>query len=214
MYNELERTLIKSISELDINRTKDILNKMKLSYSSQSGIHSLQRIKDLLTMINSNLARTAINSKVPLMISYTLSARLGQDIVKVSNMSEYSNLIVKLFEEYFELISQYTEKKYSLLINQAINIIDDNSQNPISLIDISNQLHISSEHLSRKFKAETKITITEYIHKTKIDTAITLMEQNQLTLLEISQNLGYVNYSHFHKWFKKLTGVSPKNYQS
>lgn len=214
LHHDEERQLVKSIAEGNVKETMRILEKMKLNNTSQSDAHSIKRLKDLLTMANSNLARAAIKNKVPLMISYTLSAKFGREIERVSNLSEYNRLSTQLFKAYVELIGQYSSTKYSYIINEAISIIDRLSQESITLMDIAKELHVSSAHLSRKFKAETKMTITEYIHKAKIDTAIELMKLSRYSLFEISQSIGYINYSHFNKWFKKFTGVSPKFYQA
>ena len=92
-------------------------------------------------------------------------------------------------------------------------MINNYSKEYITLKDIANELHVSPAHLSRKFKTEMNMTITEYIHKIRIDSAIQLIKLKRYSLLEISEMVGYINYSHFNKWFKRFTGVSPKQFQ-
>lgn len=121
--------------------------------------------------------------------------------------------MIQIIEEYTSLINQYSFNIYSKLVNQAIAIINKHSRESISLKDIANELYVSSAHLSRKFKEETNMTITEYIHKIRIDSAIELLKLNRYSLLEISEMVGYINYSHFNKWFKTFTKMSPKKFQ-
>ncbi|MGL5693757.1 MAG: helix-turn-helix domain-containing protein [Peptostreptococcaceae bacterium] len=212
MYQEQERLLMNSIDENNLEETIRILENMKFNYTSQSGVHTLPRVKYFLVVITSKLSRVAVNNNVPRMISYNLSARINNEIEKASSLSECNRIFTNLFKDYFELNKQYTNHKYSPLINKALTEINNNWNKSISLNDISNSLHISSAHLSRQFKLEVKMTITQYIHKTKINTAIQLMENKDISLLDISEQIGYINYSHFNKWFKKITGVTPKNY--
>ena len=121
--------------------------------------------------------------------------------------------MIQIIEEYTSLINQYSFNVHSKLVNQAIASINKHSRESISLKDIADELYVSSAHLSRKFKAETNMTITEYIHKIRIDSAIELLKLKRYSLLEISEMVGYINYSHFNKWFKTFTNMSPKQFQ-
>jgi len=76
--------------------------------------------------------------------------------------------VIQIIEEYTSLITQYSFNVHSKLVNQAIASINKHSRESISLKDIADELYVSSAHLSRKFKAETNMTITEYIHKISV----------------------------------------------
>lgn len=212
-YDE-ENLLLKYIERGDLKETLEILNNISLSNTSKTDTDSFKRTKDLLTLTNSTLTRKSIKENVPLEVAYTISNKYGYIIQKNANNVELMKLFTQMFIEYLELIKKYKIKKYSILINKAIAVIHEHQTDPITLTDIANKLKVSSAHLSRKFKADTNMTITDYIHKTKIDLAIELMKIKSYSILEISLSLGYLNYSHFHKWFKKFTGVSPKLYDT
>jgi YesN/AraC family two-component response regulator len=55
-------------------------------------------------------------------------------------------------------------------------------------------------------------TITEYIHKVKMDFAVQLMESRFYKLNEIAEVLGYPNYAYFSKVFKKFYCETPKDF--
>ncbi len=212
-HYEEENHLIEAITKGDITEAVEVVKKIILNSTSKSNTGSLKRTKDLLTLANSNFARIAIKKNVPLMVAYTATNTFGSMIERASTASECYQIVIEIIEEYTNLINQYSFNVYSKLVNQAIASITKHSRESISLKDIAHELFVSPAHLSRKFKEETNMTITEYIHKIRIDSAIELLKLKRYSLLEISEMVGYINYSHFNKWFKTFTGMSPKQFQ-
>ena len=67
--------------------------------------------------------------------------------------------------------------------------------------------------LCRDFKNSYGITILEQVHALRIDKAKKLLRQNDLSVTEISDMLGFVSVHYFCRLFKKRTGLSPTMYQ-
>lgn len=82
----------------------------------------------------------------------------------------------------------------------------------ISLSKISNILNISPQHISSTFKREMKITLSEYILKSKIQEAKYLFLNTNYSVLEISTLLSFNDQSYFTKIFKRYAGITPKKY--
>jgi len=53
----------------------------------------------------------------------------------------------------------------------------------------------------------------EYITETRIAAAKEMLEQSNLKVYEIAEKLGYESSFYFSKVFKKVTGLSPREYQ-
>jgi len=104
--------------------------------------------------------------------------------------------------------------KGSTLAARARTYIDNHYNDALSLNAVANHLSVCKEHLSRAFKRTYASTVTEYIHKVRIDLAKSLILENQLSLKEICYELGYQSYNDFYRNFRKLTGSSPKDYQA
>ena len=68
-------------------------------------------------------------------------------------------------------------------------------------------------YFSRMFKKETNETLMMYISKTRIDKAKRYMEQKDSNLTEIAFMVGYDDYTYFNKVFRKITGISPRDYK-
>ncbi len=100
------------------------------------------------------------------------------------------------------------------LVEQAKNYINDHYKEKLILTDIADHLNISTGHLSVTFKKITGITIVDYISNIKIDHAKLLLDTHQYLIYEISEELGFENPYYFSKVFKKITGISPREYEN
>ena len=68
-------------------------------------------------------------------------------------------------------------------------------------------------YLSRKFKAETGESLTDYILKEKTEEAKRLLCFSDKSLTAIGSYLGFSSPSHFSRVFKTYVGTTPREYQ-
>ena len=78
---------------------------------------------------------------------------------------------------------------------------------------ISDQLHYEYKYLSRLFSSVVGITIEQFIILQKIEKVKELMVYDELTLSEIAWRLSYSSIAHLSNQFKKITGMSPKQFK-
>lgn len=112
-----------------------------------------------------------------------------------------------------KVVEEQEEAQPSSLAARAKDYIDNHYSERLSLNVIADHLSVCKEHLSRAFKRAFGVTVTEYIHSVRIDLAKSLILEMQLSLKEICYELGYQSYNDFYRNFRKLTGVSPRDYQ-
>lgn len=96
---------------------------------------------------------------------------------------------------------------------RARDLMDARYNERLSLNSVAEQLTVSKEHLSRAFKRQYSVTVTEYIQGVRVRVAKSLIQENELSLKEICYELGYQSYNDFYRNFRKQEGVSPKEYQ-
>ncbi len=96
---------------------------------------------------------------------------------------------------------------------KAMNYIDLHYLENITLEDIANHLFISRKYLNSVFKKETNFTVKNYIiHRRIIQAKLYLRDQNA-SVQEAFSSSGFSDYSNFFKHFKKIVGMTPKQYQ-
>lgn len=83
----------------------------------------------------------------------------------------------------------------------------------LSLQNVADHLHISSQHLSRMFSQVLGVTFSEYVTKVRICHAMDMLEDGTLKMYQIAEKAGYSSQHYFSSAFKKIVGVSPLEYR-
>ncbi len=102
----------------------------------------------------------------------------------------------------------------SRYVLDAIAYIEEHYGDPgISVGSIAQFLGISEGHLSHIFKKETDYTPLNYLTRCRVHKAMELLRDCRLKVYEVAERVGYRDITYFSATFKKLTGVSPSEYQ-
>lgn len=72
---------------------------------------------------------------------------------------------------------------------------------------------LNTDYLSRIFKKEKGISISNYIIQKRVEEAKKLLTQSTLPINTVSLYVGYSNFSYFTKMFKDNTGYAPLEYR-
>ena len=134
-----------------------------------------------------------------------------QKVDQFDTVDEICTWFMMCFEKGLE-IAQAT-RHYSRHIKEAIAYIESHYASGISLSEVSEVLNLHKVYLSRLFKEEVGMTISNYILNYRMDAAKKLMCQTNLKLYKIAEHVGYTNSKHFMVSFKKSEGITPKEYR-
>lgn len=111
-------------------------------------------------------------------------------------------------------IDDYSEKKNKgnelNLKNEILRYIDVHYTDAgLSGSMIAERFDVNQAYLSRFFKKQTGWGLLEYIHKTRIEKAKELLEQQRFSIKDISEKVGFYNSVAFIRVFKKYEGITP-----
>ncbi len=98
-------------------------------------------------------------------------------------------------------------------IQNAICYIQEHLTEALSLNDLAHAANMSRSHLSTHFKLITGISPYEYLIIQRIELAVTLLRETNLSVTETAQNCGFTNLANFNKAFKRITGMTPREYR-
>jgi len=101
------------------------------------------------------------------------------------------------------------ENKYSKSIEKAMEYIELNYKEPISLSNISKYVYLSPEYFSRLFKEEVGENFSTYLTIYRMKKAEYLIKNTDMKISQISNEVGYTNSGYFSKTYKKYKGISP-----
>lgn len=98
-------------------------------------------------------------------------------------------------------------------VADAIDYVYTHLGERITVDELANAINISPTYLSRIFKQEVGVSVSEYIRQRKIDAAKNLLCYSRYELSDIASMLSYSSQSHFIQQFRAAVGMTPKAYR-
>lgn len=98
-------------------------------------------------------------------------------------------------------------------VTACIDYIYAHIKERITIEDLAAHTSLSASYLSRLFKEEVGISVSDYIREKKVEKAQNLLKFCDYSLIEIANYLSFSSQSHFIQSFKKLVGMTPKKYR-
>lgn len=167
--------------------------------------HFKIRIYDLLVILNRRVMRELDPGE-----SFTYF----REIEKIDNRDEIKTYLINLLHSFLNRLEQHYSSSGKVWKKQIIQFVDRNFKKSISLEDLANIAGFSAPYLSRIFKDEFGMNFSSYIHSLRIREAKNLLRQSDLSIKEISYELGFSDSNYFARVFKKTTGISASQYQN
>ncbi len=105
------------------------------------------------------------------------------------------------------------EPKGESPVETVKRIIAENISVELSREELAGQVYMSPDYLTKLFKKETGMSLSEYIIQKRIALAKQLLAATDLSIVEISQRAGFSYSSYFVRIFKKKTEMTPQQYR-
>ncbi|MEC0259993.1 response regulator transcription factor [Paenibacillus lautus] len=99
-------------------------------------------------------------------------------------------------------------------IQKAKRYIEENyAMEDLSLQEVADSVGMSVTYLSRTFKSETNMNFVKYLVQVRMEKARELLAESKLSAQETAYRVGFSDYVHFSKTFKKFHGLTPSAYR-
>lgn len=102
---------------------------------------------------------------------------------------------------------------YSFHVRKAMNYTEKNYTEPLTLQFISEYLNLNKCYFCNLFKNETGKTYSKFLNEVRIEKSKYLLENTNLSMLEVALSIGYNNQNYYTMAFKKITGTTPIKYR-
>lgn len=123
------------------------------------------------------------------------------------------NYLVKKFKKDQNLLPQLKQETTDDRINNVLEQIQKEYDQPISLESLAENSGMSYYHLSRLFKKQVGMTFTAYLNQIRLMHATEALVSTTNSVIKIALDSGFSNPKHFHQVFKKQHGVTPASYR-
>ena len=132
-----------------------------------------------------------------------------ESLACADSRSDLAAILSSMVDDWYE-INQATGNVY---VRFAKEYIKENYQNDIRLSEIAQAESINPTYLSRIFSEETGETFSDYLIRYRIQLAKELLHNISINVSEVAEQVGYNDVKHFSSSFKKIVGISPKDYR-
>ncbi|HEY3533198.1 MAG TPA: AraC family transcriptional regulator [Casimicrobiaceae bacterium] len=99
-------------------------------------------------------------------------------------------------------------------LRKAIEFVDDNLRNDLTLDAIAAAVALSPGHFAHAFRQATGVAPHRYVLERRVERAKTLLLQSDLPITQIAQLVGCSSHSHFSVLFNRVTGVTPRQFRA
>lgn len=101
----------------------------------------------------------------------------------------------------------------SKALSEAIDFLNDNIDQSISLEDIGRATNRSASHVSRMFSSELGMPPHQYLMRLRVNKAKTLLAKTSISIAEIAYECGFSHQEHLSRLFRRFTDTTPAAYR-
>ncbi len=138
------------------------------------------------------------------------------DYHELITMSELSLFFAYILQEELYTINEKPELRSPHRIDQIRTVLEYIEQHYSSAITLNSMAVVAGmnpKYFCRVFKEVTQQTPMDYVIFYRVEQAAKMLTNTDLSVLEIAMECGFNDYSYFIRTFKKLKGVTPKQYR-
>ncbi len=176
--------------------------------------NSLTNLKYHFVVTVAMITRRCVEGGMALEQAFRLSDFYILKMDACTSIDAISNLHTQMALDYTR--KMILVKKNNFLPKPIVLCMDyiySNINQRVTVDQLAQHTDLSPSYISRLFKKELNISVSQYICEMKIEKAQHLLRYSDYSLIEIANYLAFSSQSHFIQAFKKLTGVTPKKYR-
>lgn len=150
---------------------------------------------------------------------------LREDFVKLVNQADSMKTINEQLDAlscFYHILTEFVPRlqkrevpPLDSSLNEAVTYMRIHYKEHICVSELARMCNLSESHFFARFKAVYGISPIEYKNRILISQAeLLLFDEPSLTIERISELLGFESDSYFRRLFKKLAGMSPREYRA
>lgn len=210
-----EQRMLQSVRDGNLQYKKEMDLFASSGYTGQFIARSdLRYMKNYVIIYTALCCRAAVQGGLDVETAYTLSDQYLESIEGADSLSSLHELSNAMVKDYVERVHRAkTADHLSPQIRMACEWIILEPQLH-SIHSLAGKLKYTDYYFSKLFKRETGKSVNEYILLQKIETAKQFLVSTNMSVAEITDQVGIESQSYFTARFRKATGTTPKEYRN
>lgn len=100
------------------------------------------------------------------------------------------------------------------VLYQMLLYVEEYYAKDCTLKEVAKYLQYDYPYISKLFVQQMNMTFTDYLNQYRISQACYLLKNSDQSISEVAANCGYINLRTFHRNFRDITNLAPKEYRS
>lgn len=135
-----------------------------------------------------------------------------RSIYRFTNVEQIVEWMTIFRDGLCEILKSKRKTYKAHVITNVQHYIDNHITEKLSLNEVAAVFGLSPNYLSILFKKNSSLGFSEYISQAKVKKAKALLLEQNMKIYEAADSLGFESAFYFSKVFKKVTGLSPRDF--
>lgn len=210
-----EQAMLQMVRSGNLNY-KETLSKALLSSNGipVNGGEPLRQAKDSLIVFISIVCRAAIEGGLSPEVAYSLGDAYIQSVENARSYSELTPVGTTMYDDFVRRVhKRRAAPALSLQVQKCCDYIEAHPDSRIRAKDLARLAGYSEYYLTRKFREETGLSVSDFVKRAKIEQAKLLLQAGEMSIQEIADKLSFSSRSYFCRVYQESTGKTPRQYR-
>ena len=212
---EREMAFYQSIKMGNIDEARRLFKPLGAEGMGKLSDDTLRNLKYHLIITVAFITRYCIEGGMEMEAAYNMSDAYIQRIDRCTNEEEIHSIHRELVEDYAKRMHDIIKHElFSRPVSLCLDYIYNHLHYKITLKELAEAAELSESYLSKLFRKELGVTISQYIAQKRVEAAENLLKYSDYSCIEISNYLCFNSESYFIQVFKSYTKMTPKEYRN
>jgi len=207
-----ERTVMDKVRCGDRKHAKEALAKLLDEIFAKNT--SIESIKASVLELLIVLSRSAVEGGASLEQLTLLNFEHISRLVQCSGREQVYYWMLESLDSFMDNMLDNRNGMNTRVVNKACDYIVKNCHRNISLEEVSQFVHLSPFYFSRLFKQEKGCNFVDFLTRTRVDKAKSMLQNREYTIVRIAAESGYHDASYFCRVFRQEVGMTPNQYRN
>jgi AraC-type DNA-binding domain-containing proteins len=185
----------------------------KIPRANELFLDGLRGLTTNASILRTLIRKEAERSGVHPAIVDAISLAYAQKMYAARSAEELQQLMPDMIREFSQAVNDSHVSRYSPPIARVSAYLHLHVSNQPDMKQLAELAKCSANHLGRRFKEETGLTIAQYLAKERCAKAAALLVHTDLPIHAVSAHVGYLDNNYFVKVFKKYMQDTPTAYR-
>ena len=213
-YNQEMREM-KSIEEGNVEVLRQVIAEPVVGERGVLSSDAVRQAKNIAISMITLASRAAIDGGINAETAFTVCDSYIRMTESLSQPEQIETVMREAEYKLAEMVRQLKVKEElpHPLVKKVKDYIFCNLQSDIKVSDMAEQFAVNADYLSFLFHKSTGKTISRYVLEEKVKAAESMLVYTDNSLQEIAFVLNFSSQSHFSTVFRKIVGVTPRQYR-